>query len=665
MIVAVSMTALLVVVGMVLDFGLVRVDRQADKSAADSATLAGLHALAAASDGNTYPALGVCTAIRYLSANNMRFTGVSSGTGSWTNGTGTAVADGCTDTTLQATACVPGDNSTWVKYTWSGTFQGADLAVTIQSGYQLSSSSGWAEDALPAAQTFQDDAAQGCEQLAVIVTQNRKPGFGSLATSGDLVSSIRSVGRVKVVAGGNAPAMLLLKRTGCPVIQTGSAGGGSHVWVYGAVSSDGRTQPGTVHADTNGSGCTGGSNQNIFLGKASAGVVAFAAPLAANPSAADPSKPGLVTTYAAVLGATGGVLRDSTSNVCGSTQVGGGSSPCPGNDVGGRSRITRSLIDKRYLTTVRTAVSSANGVFSTLTSANATSNGYKVATCSTGNVTLPVGLTSSDNLYVDCPNPKSMAAVVAKTVFFNGLPAPAGVFSMPNATKVYVAGSSSTGINLGTGTFSMHTAGNLSGGKCSDATAATSTNKALLFVKDGVINASNNSLLQLCNTTVLMLGGQADGCLPAANGTAPTQTPCTSGTGTGQLKQTGGDTDWTAPNSVDVTLDANSSPTAAAVAAWTDPNGPEDLAFWSESAGNAASTTYQMNGQSSLHAVGVYMAPNADPFGIGGGACQSLTNAQYVASSLSLNGTGTCLDMRVDSYSAVQLPQTTLVGLVR
>ena len=44
-IVAVSMTALLVAVGMVLDFGLVRIDRQVDKAAADSATAAGLQAL--------------------------------------------------------------------------------------------------------------------------------------------------------------------------------------------------------------------------------------------------------------------------------------------------------------------------------------------------------------------------------------------------------------------------------------------------------------------------------------------------------------------------------------------------------------------------------------------------------------------------------------------
>ena len=339
------------------------------------------------------------------------------------------------------------------------------------------------------------------------------------------------------------------------------------------------------------------------------------------------------------------------------------------------NRVTRGLIDKRYLATVRSAMSAttgATGVFSSITSpGQATSAGYNVVNCSGGNVTVPTGLTASSKLYVNCATPKSFSTpVLAGTVVFSGVPTPSTELLMPNATKVYVVGSSSDGMKLGSGKFSMHTAGNLdAAGQCKDALSGSSTNKAVLFIKDGVINASNNSLLQLCYTTVFMLGGQTSGnttgCVPTTMGIAPTQTPCTAGMGTGQLKQTGGDTDWTAPNSVDVTLDSNNQPTAEAKAAWEDPDGPEDLAFWSESAGNNSSTVFTMNGQSRMHTVGVFMAPNADSFQIGGGSCQQLNNAQYIASSLALNGSGTCLNMKVDAYAAVQLPRTTLVGLVR
>ena len=85
-IVAVGMTALCVVSAMVLDFGLVRVDRQIDSSGADAATLAGLHGLLwAGGDGNPHPYAGVCTAVRYLKANHPRFNGITENVG-WTDG---------------------------------------------------------------------------------------------------------------------------------------------------------------------------------------------------------------------------------------------------------------------------------------------------------------------------------------------------------------------------------------------------------------------------------------------------------------------------------------------------------------------------------------------------------------------------------------------------
>ena len=141
----------------------------------------------------------------------------------------------------------------------------------------IDASSPWSEDSLAAAQADAQDNAQGCNQLAVVITQQREPGFGSLATSSDLVTRVRSVGRIKIGPGGYAPAMLLLKRTGCPVLGVGASGGGASSWIHvrGALSSNGRAQPGTIHSDSDGTGCS----SSVFDGKASDGIVTYAAPL--------------------------------------------------------------------------------------------------------------------------------------------------------------------------------------------------------------------------------------------------------------------------------------------------------------------------------------------------------------------------------------------------
>src|SRR5680860_181818 len=175
--VALTLTVLMVAAAMVLDFGLVRVDRQVNKSGADAAAVAGLQGLTG-NDNKSHPYRGVCTAIRYLQQNDPRFAAVSDTSGTWT------VGNGCTDATLRSQVCVPGNPASWAKFTWDGIWQGEPLRVVIQSGYQLAGS-GWSEENLPAVLADNDDSAQGCDQLEVSITQNRKPGLGSLATSSD------------------------------------------------------------------------------------------------------------------------------------------------------------------------------------------------------------------------------------------------------------------------------------------------------------------------------------------------------------------------------------------------------------------------------------------------------------------------------------------------
>lgn len=676
---------MLVVAAMVLDFGLVRVDRQVNKSAADSAATAGLYGLGGG-DGLAHPYMGVCQALRYLSSNDDRFSSVTDTSGSWTNGAGVPTGNGCTDATLRAGVCTPGDASSWARFVWDGTVQGDPIRVTIQSGYQTSGS-GFIEENLGAVQADQGDGAQqGCDQLAVLITQNRDPGLGSLATSSDLVSTIRTVGRVKQVPGGSAPAMLLLRRTGCPSVQVGSAGGGADSWirVFGATSSDGRTSPGTIHADTDGLNCSGGGAY-VFYGKAAAGIVAYAAPAPGNPSSPDPTQPGRISTLGAANGVAMATIRDSLANVYGSSAL-NNTATGTSHEVTGLPLVTRRIVDDRYLgsasspsTGVKGAISDAqSAVFSLgttgVTNGNYIAQGYTHflnlgnSNCTTtqGDINA-LGLTASSKLWIRCGANNGFLpdglTINAGTIVVTSKVAPTGRLLMPNAKKVYIFGSNTgnqVGLDLaGAGTFEMNTAGNLNGTNCS---TGTDSDTATLFIKDGSMK-QNGGQLRLCYTTTFLMGGSSTGCTPATHGTAPTMTPCSGTIGSGQYTQTGGNVDWTAPNTMDITTDLNGDPLPAAEVAWKRKDGPEDLALWSES-GSSASATYNMAGGGVFHVQGVYMMPNAQPLVLSGGASMGLVNAQFIASTLELNG-GTDLGMLVDPNSAVTLPKLALVGLVR
>jgi len=675
--VALSLTGLMVITAMVLDFGLVRIDRQIDRAAADEATLAGLHGLNTG-DGTPHPAVGVCTAAQYLRANNDRFAGVNVNAG-WTNGNGGAIADGCSDVTLRNKVCAPGDKSSWAAWSWTGTSGGVTLTVTIESGYDFSlAANQWQEDALPATAGDNGQASyQGCDNLAVTIHQSRKPGLGSIATTSDLSTGIRSVGRIKAIPGDSAPAMLLLKRTGCPVLKTGASGGQSFVHVLGAVSPDGTTQAGSIHSDSDGVGCTGSTNSWVYGGLAGGGIVAYAAPLAATPTSPDPAKPGSITSVAAANGITGTKIRDALANVH-STSVLNGTGGAQ-SEVTGRSLVTRRLVDERYFDGVKPAIAGANAMFVSGASAAPDSSWKKfpaaVNACkpTPADVTALGTLTAADKLYVDCNGKFEGDAagntLNAGTVYFRGWVNPKGNLSLPNAHHVYVGNHltspSADAVSLGTGAaFQVNNATtNLdASGNCS---AGQSTSKAVLFIRTGQFKQTAGAL-RMCRTTTFMMGGQTTGCVPTTTGTAPNvSTPCGGSLGTGQFTQNGGDIDWTAPDTLDTVTDpVTGDPLATAVTAWHDVNGPEDLALWSES-GTSSSTNFSQAGGGLFRVRGVFMVPNAAPFAIKGGASLDLTNAQYIASSVELDGNTTNITMRVDPNSAVTLPDQGLVGLVR
>jgi Flp pilus assembly protein TadG len=665
---ALCMLALVIASAMVMDLGLVRVDRQVDKSAADSAALAGAHALYGG-NSNAYGFAGVCSAIAYLQNSDARFSGLSPTGGTWTDGAGTAVSatSACTDNTYLKRACSSSNLTTWAKYSWSGTFQTNQIRVSIQSGYVIPSTAvvdGYPEDSLAQAAAEASDNKGGCNQVAVIVTQNRKPGFGSLARSADLVTTVRSVARSQAKPTGDAPAMLLLKRTGCPTVAVGSTAGSSWIKVKGALSQNGlRTQPGTIHSDSDGSGCS----DAIFFGKATDGIIAYAAPKVGAPTTADPLRPGQITSVAAVAGVNS---VDSATKVYGSTLLSGSGGQ---TTVSGRPLVSRSIADYRYLSGVRSAISGAqSNIFNFLNSSTATAaNGWSRVTCSGSGVvsTVPT-LTSTGKLFVDCGNTKELPATNAGTVVFAGSVSPSATISLPQAHHVYVFGGSPAAIDISNNTQFSINGQNIDSatGKC---TTGQTNQRSVLFVKTGPVKQSAGTL-RLCNTTVYMMGGKSDGCLPSytpasadETGPAPTTVPCAGSAGDGQYTTTGGDIDWTAPNKWDQILDDNGIPDPTKAPDWLSVDGPEDLALWDESYGGDSNPKYQFTGGGVFNLRGVFMVPNADPISLSGSANFDLKNAQFVASSLALASNNTTLTMTVDPNSAVALQKLQVVGLVR
>jgi hypothetical protein len=473
--------------------------------------------------------------------------------------------------------------------------------------------------------------------------------------------------------------MLLLKQSGCGILTAGSSAGGSQIKVVGVRSAtNGLSQPGTIHSDSDGSGC--GSNENIFTGQAAGGIMAYAAPLASG--AADTSKPGQITAYAKTptIGLSGTALRDSDTNVCGTTGV-YPSASCPGTTVGGRERVYRSPIDQRYYNAVKGMRDDANSTF-----AVAATWPTQLNSCNPSQADVnALNLTAASQLYVVCNanngfNNSANLTINAGTVVFSGSVKPSATLKLPLASHVYVAGASGDAIALGNGgTFSMHTGSsdaNLSSGLCSDQ-PTNSPNKSVLVVQNGDVKQTGGTL-QMCYTTVLMMGGRSDACMFSVPNTVvdpndwtwDTSAPnpsgaCGGSTGNGQFTQTGGDVDWTAPNRYDAMLLPDGSVDTTRSSEWADKNGPEDLGLWSESGGGSSNPKYQMTGGGSVHLRGVLMAPNAQPFNLSGQFSQTLVNAQYVVSSISLSSNNTKITLVVDPNAAVTLPRLTVVGLVR
>jgi hypothetical protein len=158
------------------------------------------------------------------------------------------------------------------------------------------------------------------------------------------------------------------------------------------------------------------------------------------------------------------------------------------------------------------------------------------------------------------------------------------------------------------------------------------------------IDQTGWALFQACNTSVIMMGGQSDGCLPTVSGTEPRDSTLCNG----YLNLTGNaHTDWSAPD------------LKGAERTQADQDDLEDLAFWTEN--------HQVNsilGGGGITLAGVFVLPNANPFEIGGNGAQDVKDSQYFTRKLEAHGGGT-LEMKPSPYNMTNFPYFGGYALVR
>jgi hypothetical protein len=634
---ALTLAVVLVAAGMVLDFGLARYDRSMNKSTADSAALAGAAALDQL-DGSFHPWKGVCAALAYIQSNDQ---GLGTITGSYKNGSGSGISGSCSGSTIpNDTVCVASTPTTWAWF--HGTGMDGRYTIDIKSGYTTPDSN-WPEDT---AFTTDNSKMGGCDQLAVIISETETPGLGSLATSDDLQTNVRSVARLTPSTTGEVPiALLLLERHDCLALDAQSNNTYFDVLGFG-------TAAGLIHSDSLGDKTGTGSNCN-----SSNKVIntTFAKHIVARHSETG-GFPGLITT-AAGNSSLGGIAANATSgaaNVCAEQSNGSCAAGTGANFIG------RYPIDNRYLSGVRNwmsiGTSTTTGSGMSTTTANAA--GYTVWNAGSCNnlqtSDMPANVANKALVYVNCPSGasfKNFTFANATNVVFNGSVtiSSGNTLSIPKAQRVYVKGdaSSHTGINA-QGNLSLQT------GAAATCSAASPTARDKLVIANGSFTGGAQSSFHMCFTTLLMADGWNGSSCPVPSVPTPVTTEPADNTCWGSVGLGGGGTmDWTAPNLTTTKADST---------AWAD---LEDLTLWTETSGTGTVPSSKIGGGGTMTLSGVLFLPNANPFIISGGGFQSNgADAQFIARRLTANGQGT-LYMRPNPANAINIPAAATYALVR
>ncbi|MCI0686431.1 MAG: pilus assembly protein TadG-related protein [Sporichthyaceae bacterium] len=220
-------------VSLVLDLGLLRMDRRTNRAAADAAAVAGSAALG---QGGNSPVKACQDAMRYAEIS------LSSSVGADNCESVFGGAITCTDATVAATATEVVDGRT-ISITWP-VLDNSPLLTDPDREHSIGTT-------LTQPNSSQD--GDPCQRIAVQITQQRQLAFAAIWSWSEVTTSSHSVGLADEGGRGGAISPLVtLDPTICRALQVNDAS------LTVQASADGELQPGEVSVDSDGtgSGCT-------------------------------------------------------------------------------------------------------------------------------------------------------------------------------------------------------------------------------------------------------------------------------------------------------------------------------------------------------------------------------------------------------------------------
>ena len=629
MITSVIALGAMVMVGLVVDLGQLRVDRRTNKGVADMAARAGVGRLAFG------PWSGVCKAREFLLGNWKTISAFDTGSETWSDGAAVVrPANPCplVASKPDAVPCAPNNPSTWAKL--QATAGQGRFTIEIQSGY-----------ALPDPR-FANDAALGdtgvadqgsCDNLAVIISEMVKPAFAQAGGAGPSLVRVRSVGRLNSAETLDFVAALqLLELEGCDVLVSGGTNTRVIAQPFGVY-------PGTIQIDSLGNKCS--SNQRIINGQAG-GTVAVPRPTILACGATSTyvdckpgtgARPSRIGVYAKNFANTSSIIGDPSAY---------------GDSVAVASpRTGRKYTDERYLTSIRALDLDAQSVVTgnsglppgclvVLLNSCVGSEGrmwlvLQGADCISLSVFFAVpGRTSAQNIWFNCGTSGDVNVNVPLTlsaansfIVVRGHLQVSSAFTITDPRKVYVGGRSSgnaIGVDVSgsTSIFNVNAGG---ASACSGRSGPGHSNR--LVVGAGSVKVGSGGGVRLCQTFTYLASGY--GKVPASDGIYPG--PAASATYTGTIAiSSGGTVDLSAPNEITGRLPS--------VEELKTTNPLEELGLWTEAGGTANG----LAGGAASKLTGVFFLPNAKPFDlVGGGSLPIELSAQFVSTTLKVSGGAT------------------------
>ena len=673
----VAMTSILIMSALVLDIAQMRTIRRINKSVADMSVRAGLGVL------NVGPWSGVCRAADFLRSSK-GIAGFDAGSEKWfqlSEPLSELTSSPCLNPNLNL--CLPSalgvpNTSTWGRLT--ATAGGGRFSIEIQSGYHLPDAR-FPEDALVPADT--GDPLKGeCDNLSVIIREKHKPLFGKVFGQGERTTTIRSVGRLSLIASEEySPALLLLERHGCDVLTVNSNNSRVIAQPY-------LQYPGVIQIDSaNDNPTVCNQNQAVLNGAVTQGgpsVVACSAKTL-NPTpgcnVATGDYPSRVGIYALNFTHPAGNYVTSTYSPTLSQSSYGDTQAVPGSQAG------RMPLDDLYLENVRALDTEAQSVLTgngglppgcaTVTNNSCTSSTtgrtwlvLNQTDCNTLDSTslinffnplVPVlpARTAAQNIWFNCnlsiktASPGVILTALDSNVVITGDVSITGSFSILDPRTLYIGGKATgnnIGLDLGNGA-NLNVGNPVPGVNCPAPVPLGKYTK--MVVGKGSFNMASGGTAHFCQTFVYMASGY--GKLPATSGTPPCT--CTGSNYLGTVSIGSGATiDWSAPNLIN-----GRRPTNAEVKLTSSPppvSPYEDLGLWTEAGGPST-----VGGGGNTHMAGVFFLGNANQFTLAGNAGANVyLSAQFISTRMKVTG-GAVVNLVLNPFDAVPvvIPNMVLV----